>query len=92
MVAKRGRGIVVEDVDAMSSSTFPRIAVTSTDIVIRKWSPHSEAGGELIHMSGTDFYYEGMVTLAERLSRIMPMPDRTRSITETPARKPSSAL
>src|SRR6202030_1675311 len=30
--------------------------------------------GELIHMSGTDFYYESMVTLAERLSKIAPMP------------------
>jgi len=28
---------------------------------------------ELIHMSGTDFYYESMVTLAERLSKIAPM-------------------
>jgi 4-aminobutyrate aminotransferase len=28
---------------------------------------------ELIHMSGTDFYYENMVTLAERLSKIAPM-------------------
>ncbi len=25
-------------------------------------------------MSGTDFYYESMVTLAERLSKIAPMP------------------
>jgi 4-aminobutyrate aminotransferase len=30
--------------------------------------------GELIHMSGTDFYYENMITLAERLSKIAPMP------------------
>src|SRR5713101_4812648 len=29
---------------------------------------------ELIHMSGTDFYYESLVTLAERLSKIAPMP------------------
>jgi 4-aminobutyrate aminotransferase len=29
---------------------------------------------ELIHMSGTDFYYEHMVALAERLSKIAPMP------------------
>src|SRR5689334_2294940 len=28
---------------------------------------------ELIHMSGTDFYYENMITLAERLSKIAPM-------------------
>src|SRR5205814_6764772 len=30
--------------------------------------------GELIHMSGTDFYYESLVTLAERISKIAPMP------------------
>ena len=30
--------------------------------------------GELIHMSGTDFYYENMVELAARLSKIAPMP------------------
>jgi 4-aminobutyrate aminotransferase len=29
--------------------------------------------GELIHMSGTDFYYETMITLAERLAKIAPM-------------------
>ncbi len=76
MVAKRGRGIVVEDVDGNEFFDFSAgIAVTSTghchpDVVaaIRKQA------GELIHMSGTDFYYEGMVTLAERLSKIAPMP------------------
>jgi 4-aminobutyrate aminotransferase len=30
--------------------------------------------GELIHMSGTDFFYESMTELAERLSRVAPMP------------------
>jgi 4-aminobutyrate aminotransferase len=30
--------------------------------------------GELIHMSGTDFYYEGMVELAKRMSATAPMP------------------
>ena len=76
MVAKRGRGIVVEDVDGNEFFDFSAgIAVVSTghchpDVVaaIRKQA------GELIHMSGTDFYYEGMVTLAERLSKIAPMP------------------
>ncbi len=76
MVAKRGRGIVVEDVDGNEFFDFSAgIAVTSTghchpEVVaaIRKQA------GELIHMSGTDFYYEGMVTLAERLSKIAPMP------------------
>jgi 4-aminobutyrate aminotransferase len=50
------------------------IAVTSTG----HCHPHVVAAiqrqaGELIHMSGTDFYYENMVELASRLSRIAPM-------------------
>src|ERR1019366_7023957 len=59
MVAKRGRGIVV----ASTGHCHPEVVAA-----IRKQA------GELIHMSGTDFYYEGMVTLAERLSKIAPMP------------------
>jgi 4-aminobutyrate aminotransferase len=76
MVAKRGRGIVVEDVDGNEFFDFSAgIAVTSTG----HCHPHVVAAiqkqaGELIHMSGTDFYYESMVTLAERLSKIAPMP------------------
>jgi 4-aminobutyrate aminotransferase len=51
------------------------IAVTSTG----HCHPHVVAAiqkqaGELIHMSGTDFYYESMIALAERLSKIAPMP------------------
>jgi len=76
MVAKRGRGIVVEDVDGNEFFDFSAgIAVTSTghchpEVV----AAIQKQAGELIHMSGTDFYYEGMVTLAERLSKIAPMP------------------
>ena len=76
MVAKRGRGIVVEDVDGNEFFDFSAgIAVTSTghchpEVV----AASQKQAGELIHMSGTDFYYEGMVTLAERLSAIAPMP------------------
>jgi len=76
MVAKRGRGIVVEDVDGNEFFDFSAgIAVTSTghchpEVV----AAIQKQAGELIHMSGTDFYYEGMVTLAERLSQIAPMP------------------
>jgi 4-aminobutyrate aminotransferase len=33
---------------------------------------------KLIHMSGTDFYYENMVDLAERLARLAPGPDPKR--------------
>jgi 4-aminobutyrate aminotransferase len=76
LVAKRGRGIVVEDVDGNEFFDFSAgIAVVSTghchpEVV----AAIQKQAGELIHMSGTDFYYEGMVTLAERLSKIAPMP------------------
>jgi len=76
MVAKRGRGIVVEDVDGNAFFDFSAgIAVTSTghchpEVV----AAIQRQAAELIHMSGTDFYYESMVTLAERLSKIAPMP------------------
>ena len=76
MVAKRGRSIVVEDVDGNEFFDFSAgIAVTSTghchpEVV----AAIQQQASELIHMSGTDFYYEGMVTLAERLSKIAPMP------------------
>jgi 4-aminobutyrate aminotransferase len=76
MVAKRGRGIVVEDVDGNEFFDFSAgIAVTSTghchpEVV----AAIQKQAADLIHMSGTDFYYESMVTLAERLSKIAPMP------------------
>src|SRR5450755_3332486 len=76
LVAKRGRGIVVTDVDGNEFFDFSAgIAVTSTghchpDVV----AAIQKQAGELIHMSGTDFYYESMITLAERLSKIAPMP------------------
>jgi 4-aminobutyrate aminotransferase len=75
MVAKSGRGIVVTDVDGNEFFDFSAgIAVTSTghchpDVV----AAIQKQAGELIHMSGTDFYYENMVQLAERLSTIAPM-------------------
>src|SRR5947207_5626018 len=76
LVAKNGRGIVVTDVDGNEFFDFSAgIAVVSTghchpDVV----AAIQKQAGELIHMSGTDFYYESMVTLAERLSKIAPMP------------------
>jgi len=50
------------------------IAVTSAPLPSRSGGRYAEQAGELIHMSGTDFYYENMVTLAERLFEIAPMP------------------
>ncbi len=76
LVAQRGRGVVIEDVDGNEFLDFSAgIAVVSTghchpEVV----AAIQKQAGELIHMSGTDFYYENMITLAERLSKIAPMP------------------
>ena len=76
LVAEKGRGIVVTDVDGNEFFDFSAgIAVTSTghchpEVV----AAIQKQAGELIHMSGTDFYYESMVKLSERLSKIAPMP------------------
>src|SRR5258705_2839321 len=75
LVAKSGRGIVVTDVDGNEFFDFSAgIAVTSTghchpEVV----AAIQKQAGELIHMSGSDFYYESMITLADRLSKVAPM-------------------
>ena len=80
LVAKSGRGCVVEDVDGNEFLDFSSgIAVCSTghchpEVV----AAIQKQAGELIHMSGTDFYYENMITLAERLAKIAPMPGPVR--------------
>jgi 4-aminobutyrate aminotransferase len=76
LVAKSGKGIVITDVDGNEFYDFSAgIAVTSTghchpDVV----AAVQKQAAELIHMSGTDFYYESMSELAARLSKIAPMP------------------
>ena len=76
LVARSGRGVVITDVDGNEFFDFSAgIAVTATghchpEVV----AAIQKQAGELIHMSGTDFYYESMVQLAERLSKIAPMP------------------
>jgi 4-aminobutyrate aminotransferase len=76
LVARRGRGVVIEDVDGNEFLDFcAGIAVAATghchpEVV----AAIQHQAAELIHMSGTDFYYEGMIALAERLARIAPMP------------------
>ncbi len=75
LVAKRGRGTRMEDVDGNEFLDLSAgIAVTSTghchpEVV----KAIQEQAAELIHMSGTDFYYNGMVALAQRLSAVAPM-------------------
>src|ERR1700760_3622954 len=76
IVAKRGRGLRVEDVDGNEFLDFAAgIAVTSTghchpEVV----AAIQKQAAQLIHISGTDFYYENLVTFAERLSAVAPMP------------------
>ena len=75
LAIKRGRGVMVEDVDGNQFLDFAAgIAVLSTghchpEVV----AAIKKQAGEFIHMSGTDFYYENMITLAERLSKVAPM-------------------
>jgi 4-aminobutyrate aminotransferase len=74
LVAKRGRGAMVEDVDGNTFLDFAAgIAVCSTG----HCHPHvvsaiQQQAAELIHMSGTDFYYESMPALAERIAATVP--------------------
>jgi 4-aminobutyrate aminotransferase len=76
LVAKRGRGIRVEDVDGNEFLDFAAgIAVVSTghchpEVV----AAIQRQAAELIHISGTDFYNEALTDLAERLSAVAPMP------------------
>ena len=74
MVAKRGHGAIVEDVDGNSFLDFAAgIAVVSTGHchpeIVRAIQKQAET---LIHMSGTDFYYPLLVQLAEKMTRITP--------------------
>src|SRR6266700_6003631 len=68
LVAKEGRGTVVTYVDGKEFFDFSSgIAVTSTghfhpDVV----AAIQKQASELIDMSVTDFYYERLVTLADR--------------------------
>src|SRR4051794_40117360 len=81
LVIARGEGAIVEDVDG---NTFidcaAGIAVNSTGVshpeVVKAIS---EQAAKFIHMSGTDFYYEPQVRLAEELSKIVPIDGEVRS-------------
>jgi 4-aminobutyrate aminotransferase len=74
LVVERGEGAMVQDVDGNRFLDFNAgIAVVATGHChprVVKAIQHQAAS--LIHMSGTDFYYEGMVALAEKLSEIAP--------------------
>src|SRR5580658_5997754 len=74
LVAARGEGAIIEDVDGNRFLDFnASIAVASTghchpQVV----AAIEQQANRLIHMSGTDFYYENMVELAEKLTSLAP--------------------
>jgi 4-aminobutyrate aminotransferase len=80
LVARRGRGALVEDVDGNIFLDFAAgIAVVSTghchpEVV----AAMQQQAAELIHMSGTDFYYPNLAELAQKLAAIAPGPQPKR--------------
>jgi 4-aminobutyrate aminotransferase len=80
LVAKTGRGAMVEDVDGNTFLDFAAgIAVVATghchpEVV----AAIQNQAAELIHMSGTDFYYPNLVELAEKLAAIAPGKEKKR--------------
>jgi 4-aminobutyrate aminotransferase len=80
-VIERGSGAMVEDVDGnVFLDCAAGIAVNSTghahpDVV----KAITEQAEKFLHMSGTDFYYEPQVRLAEELASITPIAGGVRS-------------
>jgi 4-aminobutyrate aminotransferase len=80
LVAKTGRGAMIEDVDGNVFMDFAAgIAVVSTghchpEVV----AAIQKQAAELIHMSGTDFYYTHLVDFAQKLAAVVPGPEPKR--------------
>src|SRR3954469_8555328 len=75
LVIERAEGSMVEDVDGnLFLDCAAGIAVNSTGpappAVVRAIT---EQAGRFLHMSGTDFYYEQQVRLAEEIAAIVPV-------------------
>jgi 4-aminobutyrate aminotransferase len=74
LVCDRGSGAVIEDVDGNLFLDFTAgIAVTATghchpEVV----AAIQDQAGRLMHMSGTDFYYQPQIDLAQRLVEVAP--------------------
>jgi 4-aminobutyrate aminotransferase len=81
LVIERGSGATVEDVDGnVFLDCAAGIAVNSTghahpDVV----RAVTDQAAKFLHMSGTDFYYEPQVRLAEELAAIVPIAGGVRS-------------
>src|SRR5574338_445754 len=80
LVIAGGRGPMVEDVDGNRFLDFMAgIAVCSTGYNHPKVvAAVQEAAGRFLHICGSDFYFESMAALCERLGRIAPGPSRKR--------------
>jgi len=74
LVVSRGQGVMVEDVDGNRYLDFMAgIAVSSTGYGHPKVvAAVKEAADRFLHICGSDFYYEGMAALCERLARLAP--------------------
>jgi len=74
LVVARGQGVMVEDVDGNRFLDFMAgIAVSSTGYGHPKVvAAVKDAADRFLHICGSDFYYEGMAALCERLARIAP--------------------
>ncbi|OPY77241.1 MAG: 5-aminovalerate aminotransferase DavT [Syntrophorhabdus sp. PtaU1.Bin153] len=74
LVAEKGQGLWVEDVDGNVFLDFTAgIAVCSTGHCHpRVVQAIKDQADRLLHMSGTDFYYTPQITLAEKLSAVVP--------------------
>jgi len=80
LVARRGEGVMVEDVDGNTFLDFAAgIAVVATghchpEVV----AAIQKQASELIHLSGTDFYYPSLAELAQKLASLAPGPEAKR--------------
>lgn len=80
LVVARGSGVMVEDVDGNRFLDFMAgIAVASTGFshpeVVRAVQ---EAASRFLHICGSDFYYDAMAALCERLAKLAPGPTKKR--------------
>ncbi|MBV6520600.1 MAG: 5-aminovalerate aminotransferase DavT [Gemmatimonadaceae bacterium] len=80
LVVARGEGAMVEDVDGNRYLDFMAgIAVASTGFGHpRVVSAVQEAASRFLHICGSDFYYESMAALCERLAKLAPGPTKKR--------------
>src|ERR1700722_18691258 len=74
LVVDRGEGAVIQDVDG---NRFLDFRAGTAVVATGHCHPHvveaiQRQAARLIHMAGTDFYYEGLAALAETLARIAP--------------------